>query len=61
MKNYKERDYFILRTRKATFPCQNAFEKCIITTELCNGKAISKSYTLYCSCKCPCMFPYSYA
>ena len=25
------------------------------------AKAISKSYTLYCSCKCPCTFPHSYA
>ena len=25
------------------------------------AKAISKCYTLDCSCKCPCTFPYSYA
>ena len=25
------------------------------------AKAISKSYTLDCSCKCPCTFPHSYA
>ena len=25
------------------------------------AKAISKSYTLYCSCKCPCGFSHSYA
>ena len=25
------------------------------------AKAISKRYTLDCSCKCPCTFPYSYA
>ena len=24
-------------------------------------KAISKSYTLDCNCKCPCTFPHSYA
>ena len=24
-------------------------------------KSISKSYTLVCSCKCPCTFPHSYA
>ena len=24
-------------------------------------KAISKSFTLDCSCKCPCTFPHSYA
>ena len=24
-------------------------------------KVISKSYTLDCSCKCPCTFPHSYA
>ena len=25
------------------------------------AKAISKRYTLDCSCKCPCTFPHSYA
>ena len=25
------------------------------------AKAISKSFTLDCSCKCPCTFPHSYA
>ena len=25
------------------------------------AKAISKSYNLDCSCKCPCRFPHSYA
>ena len=25
------------------------------------AKAISKCYTLDCSCKCPCTFPHSYA
>ena len=40
MKDYKERNNFILSTtfENASFPCQNTFEKC--TT-----KALSKSYT----------------
>ena len=45
MKDYKERDNFILRT---TFllSCQNAFEKCATKIELCNDKSyIKKLYT----------------
>ena len=48
MKDYKERKNFILRTTfgNASFPCQNAFEKCTTKTELCNPKkCIKKLYT----------------
>ena len=56
-KDYKERNNFILSTtfRNASFPCQN--EK----LEFLMVRAISKSYTLDCSCKFPCAFPHSYA
>ena len=48
VKDYKERDNFILSTTfgNASFPCQNAFEKCTTKTGLCNGKSyIKKLYT----------------
>ena len=62
MKDYKERNNFILRTTfgYALFPCQNAFEKCTTKTGHCNRKVISKSYALDYSCKYPCKFPHSY-
>ena len=49
----------------ASFPCENAFEKCTTKTELFNGKRYTKrykkfSYTLNCTLKCPSTFPYSY-
>ena len=50
--SYKERNNFILRT---------TFEKCTSKNEVCMAKAITKSYTLDCNCKCPCTFPLSYA
>ena len=55
VKDYKERNNFILRTNfgNALFPRQNAFEKCTTKTELLLAKATWKSYTLDCSCKCP--------
>ena len=59
MKDYKERINFILRN--TSFPCQNAFEKCITKMNFVMAKAISKSYTLHCRCKCPYTFPHSYA
>ena len=65
MKDYKERNNFILRTTCWTclfpIPISNAFEKCTTKTELCNGKGSIKSYKLDCSCKRPCTFPHSYA
>ena len=62
VKDYKERNNFILSTTfgNVSFPCQNVFEKCTTKTDFVMVKAISKSYTLNCSCKCPCTFPHSY-
>ena len=48
VKDYKERNNFILNTTfgNTLSPCQNAFEKTTTKTELCNGKRyIKKSYT----------------
>ena len=48
MKDYKERNNFILSTTFAntSFPCQNAFRKCTTKTGLCNGKRhVKKLYT----------------
>ena len=48
VKDYKERSNFILSTTfgNASFPCQNAFEKCTTKTGLCNCKSyIKKLYT----------------
>ena len=61
--NYKERNNFILGTTywKCLVPCQNAFKKSTTKTKLFNGKAISKSCKLDCSCKCPRTFVHSYA
>ena len=45
MKDYKKRTNFVLRTLpfgNASFPCQNAFEKCTTKNELCNGKTYIK-------------------
>ena len=41
VKDYKERNNFILTTTFGTalFQCHNAFEKCTTKTELCNGKS----------------------
>ena len=41
MKDYKERNNFILRTTFSEMS-QNAFEKCTTKTELCNGKSYIK-------------------
>ena len=48
MKDYKERNNFILRLPfgNTSFPCQHGFEKCTTKSELCNGKSyIKKLYT----------------
>ena len=48
VKDYKERNNFILSTtfRNASFPCENEFEKCTTKTGICNGKIyIKKLYT----------------
>ena len=41
-KQFHSKNYFL---QNPLFPCQNAFEKCITKTELCNGKSYIK--TLY--------------
>ena len=66
MKDYKEKNNFILRT---------TFRKCLVPMPKCNfatlkseprklkfvmAKAVSKSYTLDCTYKCPCTFSRSY-
>ena len=63
VKDYRERNNFTLSTNfgNASFPCQNEFEKCTTKTELCRGRSILKSYTLNCSSKRLCTFPFSYA
>ena len=55
----EERNNFILRT---------TFSKCLVTMPRCTpqklnfvmAKTITKSYTLDCSCKCPCTSPHRY-
>ena len=44
VKDYKERNSFILSTAfgNASFPCQNGFENCTTKTELSNGKSYVK-------------------
>ena len=44
MKDNEERNYFSLKTcfENASFPCQNAFEKCTTKTNLSNGKSYTK-------------------
>ena len=46
-----------MRTSQAKMHLKNAPQKLNIVM----AKAISKSYTLGCSYKCPCTFPHSYA
>ena len=63
MKDYKKRNNFILRT---TFWLLRSHAKMHLKSapqklNFVMAKAISKSYTLDCSCKCPCTFPHSYA
>ena len=45
VKDYKGEEQFILSTTfgNASFPCQNAFEKCTTKTRLCNGKSYIKN------------------
>ena len=63
VKDYKERNNFILSTtfKNASFAYQNKFEKCPQKLEFVMVRAISKSYTLDCSCKSPCALPHSCA
>ena len=65
MKDYKERDDFILRINyfleiprsHAKMRLQSAPQKLNFGTT----KTISKSYKLDCCCKCPSTFPHDYA
>ena len=45
----------------ASFPCQNTIENCTAKMNLITAKAISKSYTLDCSCRCFRTFPYTFS
>ena len=64
MKNYKERSNFIPRTTFFEMPSSHA-KMCLKSASqklnFVMAKAVSKSYTLDCSCKCPCTFPHGYA
>ena len=63
MKDYKERNNFILRTTFMEMPRSHAKVRLKSAPRKLNfvmAKAMSKSYTLECSCKCPCTFPHSY-
>ena len=59
VKDYKERNNFILETTfwKCLVSMPNEFKKC--TKKTLMVKALSKRCTLDCSCKCPCTFPHS--
>ena len=63
MKDYKERNNFILRTTFMEMPRSHA-KMCLKSAprklNFVMAKAMSKSYTLECSCKCPCTFRHSY-
>ena len=64
MKDYKVRNNFILRTTFLEMPRPHAKMRVKSAPQKLNfvmAKAISKSHTLDCSCKCPCTFPHSYA
>ena len=61
IKDYDERNNFILRT---ICKCLVSMTKCVWKLHrkkltFVMAKAISKSYTLDCSSKCPCTFPHS--
>ena len=58
MKDYKEKNNFKLRT---TFWKIMRLKSAPQKLNFLMTKAISKSYTLDCSCKCPCTFSHSYA
>ena len=63
MKDYKERNNFILRTTfwKCLVPMPKCVWKVHPITNFVMAKATSKSYILDCSCKCPCTFSHSYS
>ena len=64
MKNYKERNNFVLRT--TFWKCMLSMPKCVRKVHHKNwafliAKTVSKSYKIDCSCKCLCRFAHSYA
>ena len=63
MKDYKETNNFILKLPfgNASFPCQMRLKGAPQKLNFVMAKAISKRYTLDCSCKCSCTFPHSCA
>ena len=50
----------VLSFGNVSFPCQNAFKRAPQNLNFTMAKAISISYNLDCSSKCPCTFPQSY-
>ena len=63
VKDHKERNNFILGTTFFEMPCSRVkmqLKSAPQKLDFVMTKAISKSYTLDCSCKLPCRFPHSY-
>ena len=62
MKDYKERNNFILKTLEMPrFHAKIRLKSEPQKLNFVMTKATSKSYTLACSSKCPCTFPHNYA
>ena len=64
MNDYKERNNFILRTNFWIIPPSLAkmrLKTAAQKLDFVMTKALPKSYTLDCSCKCSSTFPHSYA
>ena len=60
MKDYKERNNFILRFTFSICIVQMRLKRAPQKLNFVIAKAISKSCTLDCSCKYPCTLPHSY-
>ena len=62
MKDYKEENNYGPRTTlwKCIVPIPIRLKSAPQKVNFVIAKATSKSYTLDCSCKCPCRFPHSY-
>ena len=54
---YSKNDLLEMPRSHSKMPLESALQN----VSFVMSKAISKLYTLDCSCKCPCMFPHSYA
>ena len=63
VKDYRERNNFILSTTfdDSSFHAKIRLKSAPQKLDFLMVKAISKSYTLECSCKFPCTFPHIYA